>query len=155
MSIISTSRGWGVRIRRFQGHFQLYNSLSYMSDLVRVPIAVIHIWTKATWRRKVLLLFILPVISPLLREVRAKTQAGQEPRGGNWSRFHGRVLLTGLFFMVCSTYLFRAPRTTSTGKKHPQWTGLPHQSSKSWQTFPQANLVGVFSPLKIPFLKWP
>lgn len=144
MSVISTSRGWGMRIRKFQGDFQFCKGLHYRSDLVRVPIAVIHTWTKATWRRKVLLLFTLPINSPLLREVRAKTQAGQEPRGGNWSRHHGRVLLTGLFFMVCSTYLLRAPRTTSTGKTHPQWTGPPHQSSKAWQTFPQANLVEYF-----------
>lgn len=72
-----------MRIGRFQGHFQLCNSLSYASDLVRVPIAVIHPCTKATWRRKVLLLVTLPVNSPLLREVRAKTRAGQEPRGGS------------------------------------------------------------------------
>jgi hypothetical protein len=38
----------------------------------------------------------------------------QEPRSRNWSRDHGRTLLTDLLFMACSAFL-KLPKATCPG----------------------------------------
>ena len=50
-----------------------------------------------------------------LEGVRAGAQAGQETGDRSRCRGRGRVLLTGLLFMVCSVYFLIASRTTSSG----------------------------------------
>jgi hypothetical protein len=47
------------------------------------------------------------------KEVKTETQTGQEPGGRSWHRDHEGVLLTGLFFMACSTCSLIEARTTN------------------------------------------
>ena len=60
-----------------------------------------------------------PGNSPLLKEVRAGTQTGQECEGRSWCRGHGGVLPTDLLLMVCSVCFLTEPRTTSPGMVPP------------------------------------
>jgi hypothetical protein len=56
-------------------------------------------WPKSKFRRKGLILFILPY-SCSSKEVWTGAQAGQEPGGRGWCRGHGEVLFTGLLSLL-------------------------------------------------------
>lgn len=74
--------------------------------------------------RKGFVWFILLHRSLLVKEIRAGTQAEQEPRGRGWCRGHGEVeLTTGLLPMACSICFLIEPRTARTGWHHLQWFG--------------------------------
>lgn len=52
---------------------------------------VIHTKTQRKLGRRIFILLKLPTHSSPMREAKAGTQAGQEPRGRNWSRLHRGV----------------------------------------------------------------
>lgn len=73
---------------------------------------------KSKLGRKEVIWFILPDYNPALEKVRTGTQPGLEPRARSWCRGHKRMLLIGLFPMVCSIcffFFFNRTQNTSLG----------------------------------------
>lgn len=98
------------------------------SVLVGFFIGVIKNQPKETWGWKSL--FHITDHNPWLWEVKAGTQAWQEFWDRNWSRGHGRILLTRLFLTTCSTYFLKAWKTTIPNVTLPVmiWA-IPHELS--------------------------
>ena len=81
--------------------------------------------TKATWEGMVLFGLYIHIIVYHQKQVRTRTQTGQEPEGRSWCRSHRGMLLTDSLLMACSACFVIEPRTNRPGWRHPWWLNFP------------------------------
>lgn len=92
-------------------------------SLSLTPVALIKATAPRGLEREGSIWFISPDHCPARREIRAGTQAGQEPGGSNRCRGHEGVLLTSLLPMAYSAALVYTPGPCAQGWYQPQWAG--------------------------------
>lgn len=123
-------------------------------SLSLIPVALTKATAQRGLEREGSIWLISPDHCPARREIRAGTQAGQEPGGSNRCRGHGGVLLTGLLPMAYSACSRIHPRTLCPRVVSPPTAGctlhINHSLKKCPTTHLEAKLIEAFSPLKFP-----
>lgn len=78
--------------------------------LIRITVAVMKHNDRSNLERKLFIHHMLPYQPSSSKEIRIRTQAGQEPVGRNSCRGHGGVQVTGLLSLLSYKTQYHQPR---------------------------------------------